>query len=391
MVDKNTILKKIKTISILGSTGSIGQTTLDIIRSNPESFKVKALTAGTDVEKLYNQAIEFKPEIIAIADQNKYLWLKDKLNGSGIAIESGPQGLIAVSNLSVDFVMASIVGAAGLMPTMNALKNCNTLALANKECLVCAGELFMNSVRNQKINLLPVDSEHNAIFQLLERKNIETISRLILTASGGPFRLRAIEEMSKVTPNEALVHPNWKMGPKISIDSATMMNKGFELIEAYHIFDFNEDKIDIVIHPESIVHSLVEFIDGSTLAQLGTPDMKTPIAYSLAWPKRMFLKNNNMDFNASISLNFEPPDHQRFPALKIARDALKTAGNAPTILNAANEVAVDRFLKKDIKFLDIVKIIEYCLNSIPFTVLNDIEHVLSMDAETRKIAKTWSC
>ena len=390
MVDKNTISKKIKTISILGSTGSIGQTTLDIIRSNPETFKVKALTAGADVEKLYNQAIEFKPEIIAIADKNKYLWLKDKLNGSDIVIESGPQGLITVSNLSVDFVMASIVGAAGLMPTMNALKNCNTLALANKECLVCAGDLFMNSVRNQKINLLPVDSEHNAIFQLLERKNIETISRLILTASGGPFRLWAIEEMSKVTPKEALAHPNWKMGPKISIDSATMMNKGFELIEAYHLFDFNEDKIDIVIHPESIVHSLVEFVDGSTIAQLGTPDMKTPIAYSLAWPKRMVLKNNNIDFNASISLNFDPPDHNRFPALKIARNALKTAGNAPTILNAANEVAVDRFLNKDIKFLDIVKIIDYCLNSIPFTVLNDIEHVLSMDAEARKLAQSWS-
>ncbi len=379
-----------KTISILGSTGSIGQATLDIIRANPDTFKVKALTAGADVEKLYNQAIEFKPEIIAVSDKDKYPWLKDKLSDLDIKVEAGVKGLITVTNLSVDFVMASIVGAAGLLPTINALKSCNTLGIANKECLVSAGDLFMKSVTEQKVNLLPVDSEHNAIFQVLDRQNKDSVSRIILTASGGPFRSCTIDEMSRATTKEALIHPNWKMGPKISIDSATMMNKGFELIEAYHIFDFSEDKIDIVIHPESIVHSLVEFFDGSTLAQLGTPDMKTPIAYTLAWPKRMVLKENSMDFNSHISLNFYPPDHQRFPALNLARESLKAGGNAPTILNAANEVAVDRFLKKDIKFLDIIKIIEYCLNSIPFTVLNDIEHVLSMDEETRKVAQLWS-
>ena len=360
----SSLIKSPKTISILGSTGVIGKKTLEIVRMYPNEYKVIALTAGNNVECLYKQALEFKPQIIVIKDKKKYKWLANKLHGSDIKVDSGLNGLLNVSDFYSEFVMAAIVGSAGLLPTINALQNCKTLALANKECLVSAGDIFMNEILKYKVNLLPVDSEHNAIFQVLDRKHSNKVNRIILTASGGPFRLWSSERISNATPAEALMHPNWKMGQKISIDSATMINKGFELIEAYHLFGFSEDKIDIVIHPESIVHSLVEFIDGSTIAQLGKTDMKIPIAYTLGWPNRITLPNNGLDFNSKMSLNFDKPDVVRFPALKLSREVLKAGGNASTILNSANEIAVERFLRNEIGYLDIIKIIDFCLNNI---------------------------
>ena len=386
----SSLVKKPKTISILGSTGVIGKKTLEIIRMYPHEYNVIALTAGSNVECLYKQALEFKPQIIIINDKKKYKWLANKLYGSGINVDSGLNGLLNISDFYSEFVMAAIVGSAGLLPTISALQNCKTLALANKECLVSAGDIFMKAILKYKVNLLPVDSEHNAIFQVLDKNSSNKVNRIILTASGGPFRLWPMERVSNATPEEALMHPNWKMGRKISIDSATMINKGFELIEAHHLFGFNEDKIDIVIHPESIVHSLVEFIDGSTIAQLGKTDMKIPIAYTLGWPNRITLRNNGLDFNSKMSLNFDKPDVVRFPALKLSREVLKAGGNASTILNSANEIAVERFLRNEIGYLDIIKIIDFCLNNIPNEKLGSIDDVISIDHEARELARSWS-
>ncbi len=378
-----------KRVTVLGSTGSVGINTLDLIRQNPSRFRVVALTAGSNVDALIAQALDLKPEIAVIADPDCYGRLVEGLHGSDVVVAAGPEALVEAAGLSADLVMAAIVGAAGLAPTLAAVKNCQTVALANKECLVCAGPMFMDTVKQCGTTLLPVDSEHSAIFQVFDATLSNTVERIILTASGGPFREWTRDRMATATPAEAMAHPNWSMGAKISVDSATMMNKGFELIEARHLFPVAEDKIEILVHPQSVVHSLVEYIDGSTLAQLGTPDMRTPIAYALAWPDRMAVPSDKLNLAEISSLTFEPPDFNRFPALRLAREALQVGGAAPTILNASNEVAVARFLAGEIGFLDILGTVEdtlaQCRNDHPTT----LDEVMALDAEARRLAQTW--
>ncbi|MBT5239558.1 MAG: 1-deoxy-D-xylulose-5-phosphate reductoisomerase [Rhodospirillaceae bacterium] len=378
-----------KRIIVLGSTGSVGVNTLDLIRQNPDRFNIVALTAGKNVDALIAQAREFKPNVAVIADPDCYDQLAEGLNGSGVTAAAGPQALIEAAEQSADLVLAAIVGAAGLAPTLAAVRNCPTVALANKECLVCAGSIFMETVKEYGTTLLPVDSEHSAIFQVFDAALSDSVDRIILTASGGPFREWSLDRMAVATPAEATAHPNWSMGAKISVDSATMMNKGLELIEAHHLFPVAEEKIEILVHPQSVVHSLVGYIDGSVLAQLGLPDMRTPIAYALAWPDRMAVPGERLDLADIASLTFEAPDSKRFPALRLAREALQVGGAAPTILNAANEIAVARFLAGEIGFLDILNTVEetlaQCRNDHPTT----LDEVMALDAEARRLAQTW--
>jgi 1-deoxy-D-xylulose-5-phosphate reductoisomerase len=378
-----------KRVTVLGSTGSVGVNTLDLIRQNPDRFKIVGLTAGKNVDALIAQAREFKPNVAVIADPDCYDQLLDGLSGSGVTAAAGPQALIEAAEQPADLVLAAIVGAAGLAPTLAAVRNCPTVALANKECLVCAGTIFMETVKEYGTTLLPVDSEHSAIFQVFDAALSDSVDRIILTASGGPFREWPLDRMAAATPAEATAHPNWSMGAKISVDSATMMNKGLELIEAHHLFPVAEEKIEILVHPQSVVHSLVGYIDGSVLAQLGLPDMRTPIAYALAWPDRMAVPGERLDFADTASLTFEAPDSKRFPALRLAREALQIGGAAPTILNAANEIAVARFLAGEIGFLDILSTVEetlaQCRNDHPTT----LDEVMALDAEARRLARTW--
>ena len=363
--------------------------TLDLIRQNPDRFNIVALTAGKNVDALIAQAREFKPNVAVIADPDCYDQLAEGLNGSGVTAAAGPQALIEAAEQSADLVLAAIVGAAGLAPTLAAVRNCPTVALANKECLVCAGSIFMETVKEYGTTLLPVDSEHSAIFQVFDAALSDSVDRIILTASGGPFREWSLDRMAVATPAEATAHPNWSMGAKISVDSATMMNKGLELIEAHQLFPVAEEKIEILVHPQSVVHSLVGYIDGSVLAQLGLPDMRTPIAYALAWPDRMAVPGERLDLADIASLTFEAPDSKRFPALRLAREALQVGGAAPTILNAANEIAVARFLAGEIGFLDILNTVEetlaQCRNDHP----NTLDEVMALDAEARRLAQTW--
>ncbi|QQS12767.1 MAG: 1-deoxy-D-xylulose-5-phosphate reductoisomerase [Rhodospirillales bacterium] len=350
-----------RSVTILGSTGSVGVSTLDLIGRQPEAFAVEALTAHRDVDSLAAQARRLGARLAVIADPARYAALKDALAGSEVEAAAGPAALEEAASRPAEWVMAAIVGFAGLMPTLAAAARGATIALANKEALVCAGGLLLDAVRKGGGRLLPVDSEHNAIFQSLETANRRHVERLILTASGGPFRTRTLAEMSAATPAQALAHPNWDMGDKISIDSATMMNKGLELIEAHHLFDMAADRIEIVIHPQSVIHSMVAYADGSVLAQLGSADMRIPIAHALAWPARMATPANRLDFAALGALTFEPPDPVRFPALRLAREALQTGGFGPTILNAANEIAVEAFLSLHIRFTDIAEVVEATL------------------------------
>lgn len=375
-----------KRVTVLGSTGSVGVNTLDLIRQNPDRFNIVALTAGKNVDALIAQAREFKPQMAVIADPDCYIQLSDGLRGSGVIAAAGSQALIEAAEQSADLVLAAIVGAAGLAPTLAAVRHCPTVALANKECLVCAGSIFMETVREYGTALLPVDSEHSAIFQVFDAALSDSVDRIILTASGGPFRDWPLDRMAAATPAEATAHPNWSMGEKISVDSATMMNKGLELIEAHHLFPVAEDKIEILVHPQSVVHSLVGYIDGSILAQLGSPDMRTPIAYALAWPERMAVPAERLNLADVASLTFEAPDFKRFPALRLAREALQAGGAAPTIMNAANEIAVARFLAGEIGFLDILRAVEetlaQCRNDHPTT----LDEVMALDAEARRLA-----
>lgn len=351
-------------LTILGSTGSIGESTLDLIRkSEPGTFEVAALTAHSNAEKLAAQAIEFDAKFVALANPKHGDALKSLLKNHDVEIGLGPEALIEAGARPADFCMAAIIGAAGLEPTLAAVDQGLRLGLANKECLVCAGDLFMERVRAASATLLPVDSEHNAIFQVLEPDNPKGVRRLILTASGGPFRQHSKAELEKVTRADALNHPVWSMGAKITIDSATLMNKGLELIEASYLFGRPSADIDIVIHPQSIVHSMVEYVDGSVLAQMGSPDMRTPIAYALGWPKRMPAPVERLNLTAMSDLTFFDPDTDKFPALRLARSALEAAGAAPNILNAANEVAVAAFLDDKIKFLDIARTVERALEA----------------------------
>ncbi len=350
-----------KRITILGSTGSIGQNTLDIVRrSDAGTYKVVALTANSRVENLVAQVREFQPEFVALADKSRAEELTSSLRGIDVEVGFGRDGLLEAAARQVDFTMAAIIGSAGLEPTLEAVKQGHHLGLANKECLVCAGEIFMNAVQQYGTKLLPVDSEHNAIFQVLE-DDPEGIRRLILTASGGPFRETSLEALRSVTREDALNHPVWSMGAKISIDSATLMNKGLELIEASWLFDRPSKDIDVIVHPQSIIHSMVEYIDGSVLAQLGSPDMRTPIAYAMGWPERIAAPVERLDFTKVSGLTFFEPDLEKFPALRLAREALEAGGQAPCVLNAANEQAVAAFLDRKLSFLGISQAVETAL------------------------------
>ncbi|MGX1196539.1 1-deoxy-D-xylulose-5-phosphate reductoisomerase [Parvibaculum sp. MBR-TMA-1.3b-4.2] len=378
-------------ITILGSTGSIGCSTLDLVERQPESFEIEALTAHRNVDALVAQALKFRPSVAVIGDPAGYDALKQGLAGSGIEAAAGAAAIDEAASRPSDFVMAGIVGAAGLAPTLAAVRRGACVALANKECLVSAGALFLAEVERSGAVLLPVDSEHNAIFQVLEADKPESISRIILTASGGPFRTWTVEEMATATPAQAVAHPRWEMGAKISVDSATLMNKGLELIEAFYLFPVEESQIDVIIHPESIIHSMVEYVDGSVLAQLGSPDMRTPIGYTLAWPSRMATPSARLDFAEIGKLTFEVPDVVRFPLLRLAREALKDGGAAPNVLNAANEVAVAAFLNGRLPFAEIAATVEEVLRSDAWgtQVPSGLEDVYELDALSRKLASEW--
>jgi len=375
-----------KSVTILGSTGSIGCNTVDLLERNSESYLVEALTANSNVELLAAQARKLSAKFAVVADPERFGALKDLLSGSGIEAAAGPEAVAEAADRPAEWVMASIVGAAGLAPTLRAVRRGATIGLANKECLVSAGDIFVNELRGNGASLVPVDSEHSAIFQVFDFDQSEKVRTVTLTASGGPFREWPLEDMADVTPAQTVAHPNWDMGAKISIDSATMMNKGLELIEAFHLFPIDEGQIDILVHPQSVVHSMVEYVDGSVLAQMGTPDMRTPIAYALAWPDRMEAPSPRLDLREVATLTFENPDQNRFPALRLAREALQKGGGAPTLLNAANEVAVDLFLREKIGFLDIMRIVEDTLDRVPVGSLNSLEDVIEADAEARRHA-----
>lgn len=376
-------------VTILGSTGSVGCNAINLIERAPERLEAEALTAYRNVELLAAQALKLRPRLAVIGDMALYGVLRERLSGSGIEAAAGPAALIEAASRPADCVVAAIVGAAGLEPTLAAVRRGAVVALANKECLVCAGDLFMREVTRCGATLLPVDSEHNAIFQVLNFAEPETVERLILTASGGPFLTRDLASLAQATPAEAVRHPNWDMGAKISVDSATMMNKGLELIEAYHLFPVEARQIEILIHPQSVVHSLVGYIDGSVLAQLGSPDMRTPISYALSWPTRLKTPAARLDLAALGRLTFEAPDPGRFPALALARQALQSGGAAPTILNAANEAAVAGFLAGRIGFLDIVGAVETALSSVPDLEPETLPAVQEIDRAARRAAESW--
>lgn len=376
-----------KSVTILGSTGSIGVNTLDLIARNKADYDMVALTAHKNVDSLIRQAREFKPEMAVIADAGLYSQLKEGLEGTNIQAMAGADALIESAQAPVDWVMAGIVGAAGLKPTLEAIRQGATVGLANKECLVCAGDFVMKEVAKAGATLLPVDSEHNAIFQVFDFEKTKGVRKIILTASGGPFRTRSREEMADITPAQAVAHPNWDMGAKISVDSATLMNKGLEMIEAYHLFPITPSQIEILVHRQSVVHSMVEYIDGSVLAQMGSPDMRTAIGYALAWPERMETPVEVLDLATIGQLNFEAPDPVRFPALRLARGALEEGGSAPTVLNAANEIAVYGFLDKRLKFLDICRVVEKTLGSIKSREVRSLDDVFDLDRESRQRAQ----
>ncbi|MDH3230384.1 MAG: 1-deoxy-D-xylulose-5-phosphate reductoisomerase [Alphaproteobacteria bacterium] len=371
-------------VTILGSTGSVGCNTIDLIDRNRDRFEVAAVTAGSNASLLAEQALRLRPRFAALADPAGYGDLKRALSGSGIAIGAGPDAVVEAAEHPSDWIMAAIVGAAGLAPTLAAIRRGGIIAFANKECLVCAGPLMMREVAKSGATLLPVDSEHNAIFQVFDFERRDAIEELILTASGGPFLKLSRDAMQHMTPAEATNHPNWDMGDKISIDSATMMNKGLEIIEAHHLFGLPEDRISVLVHPQSVVHSMVRYVDGSVLAQLGQPDMRTPIAYTLAWPERMAAPVERLDLAALSTLDFEAPDPLRFPALGLAREALRAGGTMPTALNAANEEAVAGFLENRIGFLDIARLVEHILSAMPPCETDSLDTVLATDAEARR-------
>jgi 1-deoxy-D-xylulose-5-phosphate reductoisomerase len=382
-------------ITILGSTGSIGTSTLDVVARHPEKFKVVALTANGQVDLLFQQCQKFTPRYAVMVDETAAAQLRLRVRDAGLSVEV-LGGVVALEQVAVlpevDAVMAAIVGAAGLRPTLAAARAGKRILLANKETLVMAGNVFMDAVRDSGAILLPIDSEHNAIFQALPRGyngNLagNGVRRILLTASGGPFRNTPLNELQNVTPEQACTHPNWVMGRKISVDSASMMNKGLEVIEAHWLFNAGADDIQVVVHPQSVIHSLVEYVDGSVLAQLGNPDMRTPIAYGLAYPERIDAGVLPLDLFKVATLNFAAPDFERFPCLALAYQALRSAGTAPAVLNAANEVAVAAFLDKQISFLSIPRVIEAVLDELPVNLVSCLEDVLGADAEARQAAQ----
>jgi len=379
-----------KKIAILGSTGSIGEQTLNVIQQHPDRFEVEVLTANENVEKLTKQAIEFQPNIVVIANENKYSELSKNLENTDIKVFAGKESLADIVEMdSVDVVLNALVGFSGLIPTIRAARYNKQIALANKETLVVGGNIIMREIKESKSSIIPVDSEHSAIFQCLMGELPASLKKIILTASGGPFRTKDITEFKNITPKQALKHPNWNMGAKVSIDSATMMNKGLEVIEARWLFGLGADKIDVVVHPQSIVHSMVVFEDNSIKAQLGHPDMRLPIQFALSYPERLASDFKDFDFTDYPSLNFEKPDINKFPNLQLAYDALRKGGNMSCILNAANEIAVEAFLKEKISFIQITNIIEYCMNHITFVENPTIEDLIETDKQCRDSAVVY--
>ena len=376
-----------KRVTILGATGSVGSSTLDLIERNPDDFAVEALTAHRDVGKLAAAARRVGAALAVVGDEACLPALRDALDGSGIEAAGGAQAVVEAAARPVDWTMAAIVGTAGLKPVMAALARGGAVALANKEALVSAGDVMMAAARRAGTTLLPVDSEHNAVFQCLDDCPPERIRRIILTASGGPFRTMSAADMAAVTPEQAVAHPNWSMGAKISVDSATMMNKGLELIEAHHLFPVGLDRIEILVHPQSVIHSLVEYIDCSTLAQLGSPDMRIPIASALAWPRRMATPCAPLDLAAIARLDFEAPDEDRFPATALCRAAIVEGGARPAQLNAANEVAVAAFLAGRISFPAIIDTVRGVMEADAPAVPASLQDIFSVDAASRAAAQ----
>ncbi|MEP0570502.1 1-deoxy-D-xylulose-5-phosphate reductoisomerase [Roseibium sp.] len=380
-------------LSVLGATGSVGRSTLDIVARNPDRFDVVSLVANSDVAGLAELARKVGADCAVLARSDKSAALADALAGSGIDCAAGEDAVLEAVDRPVDMVVAAIVGAAGLRPTLRAMKSSRAVALANKECLVSAGDLFMSEARRSETTVLPVDSEHSAIFQVFEQENADQVEKVILTASGGPFRMASKAAMVGVTPEQALRHPNWDMGSRITIDSATMMNKGFEVIEAFHLFPLAQDQLDVLVHPQSVVHGLVQYRDGSLLAQLGSPDMRTPIAHCLAWPHRMDVPVERLDLARIGELSFEAPDLDRFPSLALSLQAMRRGGGATTILNAADEVAVAAFLNRRIGFMDIPSAVEASLERLDAShggrALEGVEDVLAVDEEARDACKRW--
>jgi 1-deoxy-D-xylulose-5-phosphate reductoisomerase len=379
-------------LTILGSTGSIGMSTLDVVARHPQRFTVVALTANSQVERLFQQVKQFSPSYAVMVDEQAAQQLNDKVKRAGLQTQvlSGTEGLVRVASLAeVTDVMAAIVGAAGLLPTLAAAKHGKRVLLANKEALVMSGQLFMDEARENQADILPIDSEHNAIFQCMSgsyrigQSSESIVKRILLTGSGGPFRTMAIDKLDSVTPEQACAHPNWDMGRKISVDSATMMNKGLELIEACWLFNTKPEHIKIVLHPQSIVHSMVEYADGSILAQMGQPDMRTPIAHALAWPERMDSGVDSLNLHDMAKLEFEEPDIQRFPALRLADEAMRAGGTMPAVLNAANEVAVQAFLDGRIRFTDITRLVEQVMSQASMQKADSLAVILDQDSWAR--------
>ncbi|MFO1083705.1 MAG: 1-deoxy-D-xylulose-5-phosphate reductoisomerase [Reyranellaceae bacterium] len=380
--------ERARAVTILGSTGSVGQSTVDLIARDPDCYRVEALVAGRSVERLADQARRLRARLAVVADPTRYKALKEALAGTSTEAAAGPDAMAEAAARPAEWVMAAIVGFAGLSPTLVAARRGAIVALANKEALVCAGRLLIEAIEGSGGVLLPVDSEHNAIFQVFEPRQRHAVDRLILTASGGPFRKWSLADMAEVTPPQALAHPNWQMGDKISIDSATMMNKGLELIEAHLLFGMPGEQIEIVVHPQSVIHSMVAYRDGSVLAQLGSTDMRVPISHALGWPSRIDGPAARLDFASLSALTFEQPDSGRFPCLRLAREALATKGFAPIVMNAANEAAVAAFLARRIGFLDIARIVENVMAGwdglgVPAETLQDVQ---AADREARRRA-----
>ena len=369
-----------KKIAILGSTGSIGTQTLDVVRSHSDELEVVALAAGSNKERLKEQIREFHPELVSLSDEKKAQELKEELAGEAVEVVCGMDGLIEVAGIdSADVVVTAVVGMMGILPTMEAIRKGKDIALANKETLVTAGHLIIPMAREYGVSILPVDSEHSAIFQCLQGEPKKALDKILLTASGGPFRGKSAEFLETVTLEDALNHPNWSMGPKITIDSSTMVNKGLEVMEAKWLFGVDYSQIEVVIQPQSIIHSMVQYIDGAVIAQLGTPDMRVPIEYALFYPERRSLPGDRLDFSKLSQITFEKPDYKVFRGLSLAIEAGKTGGTMPTVFNAANERAVAKFLKDEIKYTDIVRSIEKCMDAHKVSAHPDLEEILATE------------
>jgi 1-deoxy-D-xylulose-5-phosphate reductoisomerase len=381
---------QVRSVTVLGSTGSVGTQTVELLTSEPHRFQVRALVAGRNTALLATQAIALHAELAVISDPALYQDLCQALAGTAVKAAAGPDAVIAAASLPADWTMAAITGAVGLAPTLAAIRGGRAVALANKEALVCAGDVMLRAVKAAGATLLPVDSEHNAIFQSLADGNRGAVEKIVLTASGGPFRTTSLDDMAKATPEMALKHPIWSMGAKISIDSATLMNKGLEVIEAARLFGLTEDQIDVLVHPQSVIHGLVYYHDGSVLAQLGAPDMRIPIAHTLAWPGRMATASPRLDLAAVAQLEFAAPDLARFPALGLARDALRAGGSAPTILSAANEIAVEAFLQRRIGFLDIARTVSRVMETMNAPNADTLEEVIDLDLAARRAATRFA-